>query len=78
MNLRILATTVLLAVASGATGAGGALAQTVETGFLNRAVRLDGIEYRYQVYVPREFRRSTSWPVILALHGGRELRQRWA
>jgi predicted peptidase len=70
MNLRILATTILLAVAAGATGAGTALAQTVETGFLNRAVRVNGVEYRYQVYVPREFRRSTAWPVILALHGG--------
>lgn len=25
-----------------------------------------------QVYVPREYRRSTSWPIILALHGGGE------
>src|SRR5256885_16365421 len=72
MNLRILATAVLLALASGTASPGAALAQTVETGFLNRAVRLDGVEYRYQVYVPREFRRSTTWPVILALHGGGE------
>jgi predicted peptidase len=70
MNLRILATTVLFAIASGATGASTALAQTVETGFLNRMVLVGGVEYRYQVYVPRDFRRSMSWPVILALHGG--------
>jgi predicted peptidase len=47
-----------------------AAAQSGETGFLNRSLVLDGVEYRYQVYVPREFRRSTRWPVILALHGG--------
>ena len=41
-----------------------------ETGFLNRSVTIDTTEYRYQVYVPREFRRTASWPVILALHGG--------
>jgi predicted peptidase len=68
---RVIATTVLLSIAYSAAGI-AASAQTVETGFLNRAVRLNGVEYRYQVYVPREFRRSTKWPVILALHGGGE------
>ena len=71
MNLRALATTIVLAVAFSTTGT-RALAQTVETGFLDRALRLYGVEYRYQVYVPREFRRSTTWPVILAPHGGGE------
>jgi predicted peptidase len=47
-------------------------AQKVETGFLNRSVFVSGSEYRYQVYVPREFTRSRSWPVIVALHGGGE------
>jgi predicted peptidase len=69
--VRVIATTVLLSIAYSAAGI-AASAQTVETGFLNRAVRLEGVEYRYQVYVPREFRRSTKWPVILALHGGGE------
>lgn len=41
-----------------------------DTGFLNRSVSVDGGEYRYQVYVPREFRASHALPVILALHGG--------
>jgi len=45
-------------------------AQTVDTGFLNRSVRVDGVEYRFQVYVPRGFTRSVRWPIILALHGG--------
>lgn len=41
-----------------------------ETGFLNRSVTIDTVDYRYQVYVPREFSHTGSWPVILALHGG--------
>jgi predicted peptidase len=45
-------------------------AQKIETGFLNRSIVVNGSTYRYQVYVPREFTRSKSWPVILALHGG--------
>jgi predicted peptidase len=46
--------------------------QTIETGFLNRTLLLDGSEYRYQVYVPREFNRSMRWPIMLVLHGGGE------
>src|SRR5262245_1950575 len=47
-------------------------AQKVETGFLDRSVKVDGVEFRYQVFVPRGFDRKKSWPVILALHGGGE------
>jgi len=43
-----------------------------ETGFLDRAVSVAGVEYRYQVYVPRGFDPARRWPVILALHGGGE------
>lgn len=49
-----------------------ASAQKIETGFLNRAVVLKGVEYRYQVYVPRELNKKQTWPVIVALHGGGE------
>ena len=49
---------------------GIASAQTPETGFLNRSVQVNGTLYRYQVYVPREYQRSATWPIILALHGG--------
>jgi predicted peptidase len=45
-------------------------AQKIETGFLNRSITFNGSEYRYVVYVPREFSRSKTYPVILALHGG--------
>jgi predicted peptidase len=45
-------------------------AQKIETGFLNRSVTVNGSEYRYVVYVPREFTRTKMWPVIVQLHGG--------
>src|SRR6059058_4515473 len=47
-------------------------AQTSETGFLNRSVTVDGSEFRYVVYVPRDFNRTTVWPILVALHGGGE------
>lgn len=42
-----------------------------ETGFLNRRFGLRGVSYRYQVYVPEEWRRDDHklWPIILFLHG---------
>jgi len=42
-----------------------------ETGFLNRKLQLHGVTYRYQVYLPEEWRRDDhkQWPVILFLHG---------
>ena len=44
----------------------------VQTGFLDRTVELSGRSYRYQVYVPADFRSKKSWPVILFLHGSGE------
>jgi predicted peptidase len=41
-----------------------------ETGFLDRSVVVDGVEYRYEVYVPRDFDPRRTWPIILMLHGG--------
>jgi predicted peptidase len=43
-----------------------------ETGFLDRAVAVGGVEFRYQVYVPRDYNPGLAWPIILALHGGGE------
>jgi dienelactone hydrolase len=42
-----------------------------ETGFLNRRVELNGVSYRFQVYLPEDYRRDDGklWPVILFLHG---------
>jgi predicted peptidase len=44
----------------------------VQTGFLDRTVSISGKSYRYQVYVPADFRSKESWPVILFLHGSGE------
>jgi predicted peptidase len=41
-----------------------------ETGFLDRSIVFRGVEYRYAVYVPRDWTPSRRWPVILVLHGG--------
>jgi predicted peptidase len=43
-----------------------------ETGFLNRTITSVKQEYRYQVYVPWNWTKSTKWPVILFLHGAGE------
>ena len=42
-----------------------------ETGFLNRSIELHGVAYRFQVYLPEEWRRDDGklWPIILFLHG---------
>ena len=48
--------------------------QKVETGFLNRTLILDGDEYRYQVYVPREFRRVPRLPGEASLPFGLRMR----
>jgi predicted peptidase len=48
------------------------LAQTGETGFLNRSAIVAGQTYNYQVYVPATYASSDAWPVILFLHGAGE------
>lgn len=42
-----------------------------ETGFLNRRIELRGVTYRFEVYLPEEWRHDDHklWPIILALHG---------
>jgi poly(3-hydroxybutyrate) depolymerase len=42
-----------------------------ETGFLNRSIEFRGVSYRFQVYLPEEWRRDDHkhWPIILFLHG---------
>ncbi|MEM7795681.1 MAG: PHB depolymerase family esterase [Cyanobacteria bacterium P01_C01_bin.118] len=49
-----------------------ALAQVTETGFLDRTLTLDGTEYAYQVYVPRNYESVDEWPAVLFLHGAGE------
>jgi predicted esterase len=40
-----------------------------DTGFLNRTVTRKGATYRYQIYVPEQWKPTQSWPIILFLHG---------
>lgn len=47
-------------------------ASALETGFLDRRIQVQGIEYRYQVYVPADYSKTKAWPVIVFLHGSGE------
>src|SRR5579862_1538828 len=49
----------------------GALAKH-ETGFLDRTLTIDGMTYRYQVFIPEDWTPHQKWPVILFLHGSGE------
>lgn len=46
-----------------------AAAKKHDTGFLDRTVTLEGVTYKYQVFVPEDWSPHQEWPVILALHG---------
>jgi predicted peptidase len=50
----------------------GAHAKKQETGFLDRTLFLQGVNYKYQVYVPDDWTPHQKWPVILFLHGSGE------
>jgi predicted esterase len=74
--LRISAMCLALASAAWPAAAGVTAVQAKpeplqDTGFLNRRIVLNGITYRFQVYLPEEWRRDDGkqWPIILALHG---------
>jgi len=47
-------------------------AASLQTGFLNRSINVDGKAYRYVVYVPSNWTTDQKWPVILFLHGAGE------
>ncbi len=53
-------------------GSGVTEAQTNAPEFLQRSIVLDGIEHRYQVYVPQNYAATSAWPAILFLHGAGE------
>jgi predicted peptidase len=48
------------------------LAAPKETGFLNRVIKVDNTDYRYQVFLPAGYTKDKPWPVILFLHGAGE------
>ena len=60
---------IIAVILCGIVVAGPAWARHPETGFLNRVVAVDGVNYDYQVFVPRNWSKNTKWPVILFLHG---------
>ncbi len=43
-----------------------------DTGFLNRSIEVNGTLHRYVVYLPEDWNRQQTWPVILFLHGSGE------
>jgi predicted peptidase len=47
-------------------------AKSHETGFLDRTITLQGVTYKYQVFVPDDWTPRQKWPVILFLHGSGE------
>jgi predicted peptidase len=47
-------------------------AKKVDTGFLDRDLTLQGVDYKYQVFLPEAWTPHQKWPVILALHGAGE------
>ena len=46
-----------------------AFAHKQETGFLDRTIAIDGVTYRYQVFLPHNWTKRQKWPVVLFLHG---------
>lgn len=45
---------------------------SMPTGFLNKTMNVDGADRSYVVYVPRDYRPDSKWPLILFLHGAGE------
>ncbi|MBZ5529120.1 MAG: dienelactone hydrolase family protein [Acidobacteriia bacterium] len=45
------------------------LAAAPPTGILFRSAAVEGVSYRYEVYVPEDWTAAKAWPVILFLHG---------
>jgi predicted peptidase len=43
-----------------------------DTGFLDRTVTVQGVAYKYQVFLPEDWTPHQKWPIILALHGAGE------
>ena len=43
-----------------------------DTGFLDRTITLQGVTYKYQVYVPANWTPHQKWPIVLFLHGAGE------
>ena len=49
-----------------------AYAKKHETGFIDRTITIQDVNFKYQVFVPEDWTPHQKWPVILALHGAGE------
>jgi predicted peptidase len=49
-----------------------AYAKKYETGFIDRIITVQSVNFKYQVFVPEDWTPHQKWPVILALHGAGE------
>ncbi len=63
------------AVVDGAGAAPGprlsrATVPAVSSGFVDRVVRVGGVNHRFAVYLPAGWNQARTWPVVLYLHGG--------
>jgi hypothetical protein len=47
-------------------------ARKYETGFIDRTITIQAVNFKYQVFVPEDWTPHQKWPVILALHGAGE------
>ena len=47
-------------------------AKNHETGFLDRTITLQGVTYKYQVFIPDNWTSKQKWPIVLFLHGSGE------
>jgi predicted peptidase len=56
-------------VAAALTALPAVVRAATPTGMLFKQLRVGEREYRYAVYVPRDYSRSKEWPVIVFLHG---------
>jgi predicted peptidase len=49
-----------------------AYARKRETGFIDRTITIQAVNFKYQVFIPEDWTPHQKWPVILALHGAGE------
>ncbi len=69
---RLSLTIVALLAFLGAAVPGFADTNTTATGFLDKAVTVDGKTQRYALYVPDAYNAEKAWPLIVFLHGSGE------
>lgn len=41
----------------------------IATGFIDKSITVEGYEFEYEIYVPRDYTPDKAWPVVAYLHG---------